>query len=655
MKLPKKLAAAAVLFLILYGLPAFTLKAGGLPEETTEQTTESDTMAEEPGFPELVEAPAFSARIEYSFQGYLLKGTFTEFPPDTACIQPMSSLDGENWQINGEEWDLGLLGTEDDGELKMLQNQICFYPTQEPFSSYLGGTLDRFYLKLRITRKSGMTYESQTAVIDRGSPQPLPDGVTPMAAFSPDMAVLKTRPFLYYGSYHLTVNENATAEEIAAFLPETIPVEIQLHAGKKFYTKGMADCPVTWKPLSLPQLAAGESLTIADAAEEIVVPAGTMLTTPLGVFELDKPIGINQDGLNDEIRLDLNVIAEGENPTGALSAEKDGLSVAFNLKPTGATAIHAYTFSEGDSGWKEIGDLTLLKEVNAQPSTKNSGYAYLLKNGQEPYQSYLAAVAEGKEPVPFYIGITVEGGVYDGRQMILAWPDTYDLPLELPELSGAGGNEGNAGSGNSDNSTAGGQRQDLPQSTQEQPGSSAGAENTPEIVTKPDSTAAPEKNENSGQTVSPQNPPKQNENNEQTGFPQELPEQEAPATDENHRQDLPQNEKDGQQTDSSRNPKNESSGQRQNQWEQTDDNINRTLSADSRSADTDIAADRNTDTLADTLEQPKRGNYPLPAAAVMAGICIAGIFITAASGKAAAAGKITGKIKHSLRRLFFGR
>ena len=71
MKLPKKLAAAAVLFLIAYGLPAFTLKAGGLPEETTEQTTESDTMAEEPGFPELVEAPAFSARIEYSFQGHL--------------------------------------------------------------------------------------------------------------------------------------------------------------------------------------------------------------------------------------------------------------------------------------------------------------------------------------------------------------------------------------------------------------------------------------------------------------------------------------------------------------------------------------------------------------------------------------------------------
>lgn len=638
MKLPKKLAAAAVLFLIAYGLPAFTLKAGGLPEETTE----SDTMAEEPGFPELVEAPAFSARIEYSFQGYLLKGTFTEFPTDTACIQPMSSLDGENWQINGEEWDLRLLGTEDDNELKMLQNQICFYPTQEPFSSYLGGTLDRFYLKLRITRKNGMTYESRTAVIDRGSPQLLPDGVTPMAAFSPDMAVLKTCPFLYYGSYHLTVNENATAEKIAALLPDTIPVEIQLHAGKNFFTKGMVDCPVTWKPLSLPQLAAGESLTIADAAEEIVVPAGTMLTTPMGVFELDKPIGINQDGLNDEIRLDLNVIAENENPTGALSAERDGLSVAFYLKPTGATAIHAYTFSEGDSEWKEIGDLTLLKAVNAQPSTKNSGYAYLLKNGQEPYQSYLAAVAEGKEPVPFYIGITVEGGVYDGRQMILAWPNTYDLPLELPELSGAGGNEGNAGSGNSDNSTAGGQRQDLPQSTQEQPGSSAGAENTPKNVTGPDSTAAPEEDENNEQTVSPQNPPKQNENSRQTA-------------DENHRQDLPQNKKDGRQTDLSRNPKNESSGQRQNLPKQTDDNINRTLSADSHSADTDIAADRNTDALADTLEQPKRGNRPLPAAAVTAGICIAGIFITAVSSKAAAAGKITGKIKHSLRRLFFGR
>ena len=46
MKPPKKLAAAAALFLILYSIPAFTLKADGLPEETTERST----MAEEPSF-----------------------------------------------------------------------------------------------------------------------------------------------------------------------------------------------------------------------------------------------------------------------------------------------------------------------------------------------------------------------------------------------------------------------------------------------------------------------------------------------------------------------------------------------------------------------------------------------------------------------------
>ncbi len=608
MKPPKKLAAAAALFLILYSIPAFTLKADGLPEETTERST----MAEEPSFPESWEEPAFSAKIEYSFQGYLLKGTFTEFPPDTVCVQPLSSLDNQTWQVSGEEWDLRRLGTKDSDELKMLQNQLCLYPTQEPLNSYLKGTLDRFYLKLRITRKNGMTYESETAVIDRGSPKPLPEGVTPTAKFLWNMEVLKTCPFLYYGSYHLTVNENATAEEIAAFLPDTIPVEIQLHAGQNCLTKGTVDCPVTWKPLALPRLAAGESITIADAAEEIAVPAGTELTTPLGIYELDKPVGISvisPDRPTDEIRLDLTVIPEGENPTGALSAERDGLSMTFALKPTGAAAIHAYTYMEGDSGWKEIEDLALLQAVNAQPSTKNSGYAYLLKNGQEPYRSYLTAVAEGKEPEPFYIGITVEGGVYNGRQMILAWPDSYDLPLELPELTGSGGNDNNAGSCGSGNSTAGGQRQDLPQNSQEQPDSSALEENTPGNVTGQDSTAAPEENENSGQSVPPQNPPGQNgnsgqsvppqnppvqnENSVQQVPPQNPPAQTAPADDKNQQQDSPQNDTDIPQTDLSRNQGNENSGLLpQTPPEQTYDS-SRTFSSGSRSAAVDTDTQKN--------------------------------------------------------------
>ena len=47
--------------------------------------------------------------------------------------------------------------------------------------------------------------------------------------------------------------------------------------------------------------------------------------------------------------------------------------------------------------------------------------------------------------------------------MILAFPDTYETPVQPPKLNGSGGNECNAGSDNKNDSTAAGQRPGLPQ------------------------------------------------------------------------------------------------------------------------------------------------------------------------------------------------
>ena len=143
--------------------------------------------------------------------------------------------------------------------------------------------------------------------------------------------------------------------------------------------------------------------------------------------------------------------------------------MSFHLKPTGATSIRAYTLSEGSSKWEEISEHLLLDAVNAQPSTANSGYASVLDSNQEPYRSYLEAVNAGKDPVPFFVGLKIEGGVYNGRQLILAWPNTYDPPLDLPEVGGSGGNQGNAGAGNKDDSTDEGQRPNLPQNQENEP------------------------------------------------------------------------------------------------------------------------------------------------------------------------------------------
>ncbi len=275
--------------------------------------------------------------------------------------------------------------------------------------------------------------------------------------------------YLGYGRYQLTVAADATTDDISALLPDTLPVDIHFKYGPNCLAIGTVDCPVTWKPLSLPRLAARESITIPDAAEEILVPAGTLVSTPLGIFQLDEPLSLNTPPTTDEVRLVLNTSPEDSTSTGVLREERDGLKIALTQKPTGATSIQAYILTEGESEWSELPGLSLLEEMNAPFSSANSGYALVLRTNQEPYRSYLEAETAGETPVPFYIGLKIEGGIYDGQQFILAWPDIYETLPDLPKLSGAGGNEGNAGAGNQGDSTPEGQRPNLPQTPDEQP------------------------------------------------------------------------------------------------------------------------------------------------------------------------------------------
>lgn len=416
---------------------------------------------------ETADIPSFHAYIEYSFQGYLVKGTFTEFTPDITNIRPLCSLDGKTYHSCGVEWEL------DSKKTAHLENQICLYHSYEPLKNYLEGEIDRFYIKLRLTYKDGTTLATKPAVIDRGTIQPLPEDLNPIATFPSSMSVRKIQPFVCYGKYQITVNADTTPEEISAYLPKTLPIEIQLQKGNEHFTEGTIECAITWKPLSLPSLSAGESITIADAAEQIVVPAGSVLKTPLGIFQLKKPLGIDGYGLSDDIELVVNVTAEDGNPTGALTMENSGLELAFEKKPTGATAVRAYTLTENETKWTELPNLPLLKAINMQPATANSGYTLVLKNEQEPLRSYLDAKEAGDTPTPFIIGLKIEGGVYDGKQLLLTWPDTYHPPLQLPALGGAGGNENNAGAANKEDSTTAGQRPTLPEDTEKQP------ENTP--------------------------------------------------------------------------------------------------------------------------------------------------------------------------------
>ena len=447
---------------------ADTLSESDVPsdEDTmSENTLFSDGITVSETAPLPNNAPMFNARIQLLSGGYVVKGTFTEFRDDISRIRTLYSLDGETYQECGEEWCLWDLDTD---EPAAMQTQICLYDRMEPLKSYLNGTIDCFYLKLEITLNSGHTYESQTAVIDRGEPQPVPEDITLTAQFSSSVSVIEQNPLYCYGRYQLTVSPAATPEDIAALLPDTISVKVNLRHGRSNVADCTVYCPIAWKSLSLPWLTAGESITIPDAAGDIILPCGTLLRTPIGVFQLEEPLALMQDIVtSDEVRLVLNVTPTDGNPTGVLSQENDGLEVAFDLKPTSATAIHAYTFSEQNPKWVKLPDLALAETVNTHPSAANSGYTLVIRNDQEPYRSYLAAETAGDTPVPFLIGLKIEGGVYHGRQLVLPWPGTYELPPHLPKVGGNGGNDNNAGSDNKDDSTEEGQRPNLPQETEE--------------------------------------------------------------------------------------------------------------------------------------------------------------------------------------------
>lgn len=454
MKIRRYFAAILAALILSDSLPVFAANPGQIPEETiTERGTES-------------EAPAFHARIEYRM-GYTVIGTFTDFTPDITLIETLTSLDGENWQNGRVTWNLFGLDTDDEDKLEALQNQSCLFSNYEPLKSYIAGKIDRFYLKLRITKKNGLSYETQPAVIERGGLQPIPEGTERVARFSSALLVREPDPssryrYRQYGRYHLTISEDTAAEEISSFLPDTLPVEVQLHHGADFIAIGVVDCPVTWKPLSLPRLSAGESITIADAAEKILVPDDTLLSTPLGIFSLDEPLSLDVSPSTDEVRLVLNVCPVSGGPAGVLKEGWNGLEMAFNHYPAAASSIQTYILTEGESEWTELSGLSLLEDLY-QPSTENSGYALILRNDQEPYRSYLLAAASGETPTPFFVGLEIKGGIYDGRQLILAWPHIYEELPDLPKFGGAEGNEGNAGADNKNDSTESGQRPNLPQ------------------------------------------------------------------------------------------------------------------------------------------------------------------------------------------------
>lgn len=425
--------------------------------------------------------PPFTAEVRFVAGGYQVDGHFTDFPPDVVRVRPMYSLDGATYRtVDGEypnDWDLANLGAEGEGLRHDLENQTCVTYNEEPVKSYAAGRLDRFILRLEITTESG-TFHSQAAVIERGAPQPVPDGTVVKAAFPYTMRPLDEIGNLMdvpYGQYRVTLRENATPETVRALLSDTLPVEVQFLRGDsdEKITSGVVQCPVSWKPLPPFEAAAGQSLTLPNAAGELTVPAGAEVVTPLGSYLLSEPLPFP----GGEVRLVLDIVGSDEKPDVSLQINDYGnaldeigaLSLAFRQKPSGASKITAYSFVNGDVEWTELCDLLSHRRVDHNQAAELYGYVTVLRPDEAPFADYLRGELPG-----FCVGLAIEGGVFDGEKVILPWPGNYNPPDYIPEPGGSEGNENNAGADNGGGSYEDGRRPDLPRETDAPPAASTG-------------------------------------------------------------------------------------------------------------------------------------------------------------------------------------
>ena len=401
--------------------------------------------------------PTFSTEVQHSNQGTSLVGRFEAFTTDIQKIEPIYSLDGKGFHADpGKAWELSLWN--DENKSRGLFRQTCFTSSDEPFRSYLNGSLEQFYVKLRITTWSGGSYESEAALVRRGAPQPVPDGVRLGAMYAGGMRVPRQR----CNKAYVTAREGMPWAEVEPLLPTSLPVDIQLLTKNlEIIDRGLAQGAATWRPQEdLTLTASDKSVVFEDALASLDIPQGYEVPMATGRYQLlERP---TFDPLCGEaVQLWVNLLKQDARASLGLNADLGGtagidLHMAFDQKPSGAKAIRYFYYYEGLEDWVEAGEVLEQAPVDVQPGNEASVYYKLFSTEDGPYGAYLAGKLDG-----FLVGVEIEGGVFDGELHQLAWPGEYETPARVPEFGGSGGNRGDAGSGDG-GGNGDGQRPGLP-------------------------------------------------------------------------------------------------------------------------------------------------------------------------------------------------
>ncbi len=474
----KNRIGAGILALLLTLFCAFPAFAEDAPPDAQPPISESGQGVGP--VPPAKTVPGFSAEMVYSYEGWSIYGTLGAITADMAQIIPCYSFDGENYVAEGDNcWNIV------QDELR----QKAFFPNEKPISEFLAERTDFFSVRLEITYTDGGTAVTQAVEFKRSAPRLLPDEYNVDAWYEGSVRI-NGSPFS--GRYHFTVSPTATADELAALLPKTVPVELQLgrtddrtrHTAVVYYT-------VTW-PAELPT---GDGGDIQIWADKVEPPKSCTVNLGTEVYILAPP---EIAGRFAPLQADLHLATDDDRTVQLTEndTEQGGILATFLHKPTGATAI-VVEYSTDGKNWTELGDVLPSAPLEqAQPKMVSHTVCAMLGDAQ-PLTDYTNGDISG-----FYVRLRVEGGALSGYTEAAAWPTDYEYvpPRDDSSDDGSGGNSGNIGSGNNsgDSSTSGGQRPDLPpdgDTTQEppsQPSPEPIPEPTPEPIPEPTPEPSPE-------------------------------------------------------------------------------------------------------------------------------------------------------------------
>lgn len=381
--------------------------------------------------------------------------------------------------------------------------------TAEPMKSFLDRTYDTFYFRMKIEGDNYNGY-SEVYFIERDMiPQPIPDKSEVLAVLPPSSNVKGAWFQSPRGLCHVTVREGAGSETLLSYLPDELPVRINLKitdADANLIAIGMEAVryQVNWK---LPQGELREGILKESA--ELIPPAGehvfygelsTYYIPQLPPVQVTVPDPDNQGEfiwVDEPFDLEVHIIPADEkiSPQFGIAAwnKFNEPQLAFSLahKPSGAKSIVPEYSVDGGVSWqvveREDGNdiIELGYAPDRVPKQENYAAPMFFDNDKSPMKEYLEDTSRG-----FLIRLNIEGGVYHGVTEAFSWPGDYNYapPLYIDtDLEGGGGNRGDVGGGTEGD---GGVRPGIPgQDTEPDNESALLPEPTPD--TTPDTTPDP--------------------------------------------------------------------------------------------------------------------------------------------------------------------